>query len=128
MHTITAGSVTQFFLYDVADAIDLGRVRRLIDESAPARLAPKPATPPYVQYVNPPISFDGHVVGMGRIEEFDVRFKAFDYGVVSLALTAAIPRSWDQMLDAAPRWHDDPNVAAEAERLGALREIERAGG
>jgi hypothetical protein len=116
MHTITAGSVTQFFLYDVADAIDLAGVRRSIDESAPARLTPKPATPPYVQYQNPPISIDGDVVGMSRIEEFDVRFKAFDYGVVSLALTAAVPRTWERLLEEAPRWHDDPSIAAAAER------------
>jgi hypothetical protein len=116
MSTLTSGSVTQFFLYDVAEAIDLSAVRRLIGSAAPARIAPKPPTPPYIQYVNPPISIDGHVVGMGRIEEFDVRFKAFDYGVVSLALTAAVPNTWDRLLVEAPRWHDDATVAAAAEQ------------
>jgi hypothetical protein len=116
MPTLTSGSVTQFFLYDVAEAIDLSAVRRLIGGAAPARIVPKAPTPPYLQYMNPPISIDGHVVGMGRIEGFDVRFKAFDYGVVSLALTAGLPNTWDRLLVDALRWHDDPTVAAAAEQ------------
>ena len=73
-------------------------VSRLIGATAPVRMAPKPPTPPYLQYAHPPISIDGQAVGMGDIDGFQVRFKTFDYGVVSVALTRPIPASWDRLL------------------------------
>ena len=87
MSEAISGHITAFFLFDVAEAIDLGRVQRELGAGVAARLAPKPTTPPYVQYRQPPIAIDGHVVAMPDADGFSVRFKAFDYGVISVALT-----------------------------------------
>lgn len=116
MPGIASGWVTAFFLYDVAEAIDLGGVSRLIGTTAPVRMAPKPPSPSYLQYKHPPISFDGQTVGMGDIEGFQVRFKAFDYGVVSVALTRPIPDTWERLMAEGLRWHDDARLASAAER------------
>ena len=117
MPAIASGWVTAFFLYDVAEAIDLAGVSRLIGATAPVRMAPKPPTPPYLQYKHPPISIDGQAVGMGEIGGFHVRFKAFDYGVVSVALTRPVPATWDALLAEGLPWHDDARLAADAERF-----------
>ena len=77
-----SGTVHAFFLYDVAEAIDLAAVQRLVGSTVQTRLAPKPTTPPYVQYQQPPVAIDGHVVGMADNGGFQVRFKVFDYGVM----------------------------------------------
>jgi hypothetical protein len=45
-----SGQITAFFLFDVAEAIDLGGVQRAVGAGVKARPAPKPTTPPYVQY------------------------------------------------------------------------------
>jgi hypothetical protein len=117
MSTIRAGWVTGFFLYDVAEAIDLDGVGRLIGPTTQARMASKPPAPPYVQYTHPPISIDGVAIGMPELGAWQVRFKVFDYGVISIALTQPIPATWTLLLGESLRWHEDPALAAGAERL-----------
>jgi len=89
-----SGHITAFFLFDVAEAIDLARVQRDLGTGVAARLAPKPTTPPYVQYRQPPITFDGSAVAMPETDGFAVRFKVFDYGVFSVALTRHVEGTW----------------------------------
>jgi hypothetical protein len=115
MAAIRAGHVTAYFLYDVAEAIDLQRVRGLIGDVVAARLSPKPATPPYVQYQQPPLAVDGDAVGMREIAGFRVRFKMFDYGVISVALTAAVPDTWEELLTRGLEWQDAPALTVETE-------------
>jgi hypothetical protein len=112
-----SGSATGFFLFDVGEAIDLRAVERLISPSSAARLTPRPATPSYVQYSDPPIAIDGAAVQMPDAHGFRVRFKAFDYGVISVALTRALPAGWDALLHEAFAWTESAPLAEEAERL-----------
>ena len=87
MPPATSGSITAFFLYDVAKAIDLAAVTGLVSATVPVLMAPKPQTPSYVAFKPPPISIEGRTVGVPDVEDFAVRFRLFDYGVVSVALT-----------------------------------------
>ena len=111
------GHVTAFFLFDVSDAIDLQRLRSEIDASVAARLATKPATPTYLQYQQPPLTLDGAVIGAADADGCRVRFKVFDYGVVSVALTQALPDTWDQLMAVGVQWQDNPRLFEQAERL-----------
>ncbi|HEY7187186.1 MAG TPA: hypothetical protein VH436_11600, partial [Vicinamibacterales bacterium] len=86
-----SGQVTAFFLFDVAEAIDLPAVGTLIGPTARVRLTPKTTTPSYVQYQQPPLTIEGHALGLHDACGFTVRFKLFDYGVISVALTRALP-------------------------------------
>jgi hypothetical protein len=113
------GHVTAFFLFDVGDAIDLSRLAAAIDKTVPTRLAPKPPTPTYLQYQQPPLAFDADAIGLDVIEGFRVRLKAFDYGVVSIALTRELPETWDAILTSGLEWQDKPRLASAAERLCA---------
>lgn len=117
MATIRSGHVTAFFMYDVAEAIDLERVRGLIGGTATAHLTPKPTTPSYVQYQQPPVTVDGDSVGMPELDGFRVRFKMFDYGVMSIALNRPIPGAWTELLARGLRWQEDPRLGADAETL-----------
>src|SRR4029450_1857173 len=102
------GPLPPFFLFDVSDAIDLQRLRFEIDASVAARLATKPATPTYLQYQQPPLTLDRAVIGAGDAGGCRVRFKVFDYGVVSVALTQALPDTWDQLMTVGVQWQDNP--------------------
>jgi hypothetical protein len=96
---ITTGQIVAFYLFDVAESIDLAAIAALVGRSAVAsRLAPKPATPAYVQYENPPVSFDGGAVDVPTLDGFQVRFRAYDYGVISLALSSAVSGPWSELL------------------------------
>ena len=118
--------LTAFFLFDVAEAIDLGRVQRELGAGVAAKLAPKPTTPPYVQYRQPPITIEGHAVAMADAEGFDVRFKAFDYGVISVALTRRVSGTWSEWLTLGLSCHESVALPRDAERL-ARRLLDRIG-
>jgi hypothetical protein len=112
-----AGQLTAFFLFDVGEAIDLQLIRAQIDATQAARIATKPPAPTYLQYQQPPLTVDGAVLGVAEVAGCRTRFKAFDYGVVSVALTRDLPQSWPELLQAGLRWQDDAELATAAERL-----------
>ena len=111
-----SGSITVFYLFDVAQAIDLSAVPALVG-GAPvaARLAPKPATPAYVQYAKPPLLLEGSAIQAGTISGLTARFKLFDYGVVSLALWRPFTGGWSELIAAGQPLIDGDPLAHEAE-------------
>ncbi len=119
------GHVTALFLFDIADAIDLDAVRRLV-ATAPAPLSTKPPAPAYLQYAQPPIVIDGATVGAAEAHAFRVRFKTFDYGVISVALTRPLPATWPELLEAGIGLHDSATLLADAEAL-CRQLVERIG-
>lgn len=124
MPAIESGWLTAIFLYDVAEAIDLAAVNSLIGPTTAARVGPRPPAPPYIQYAHPPITVDAPQVDIPALDGWHCRFKIFDYGVASVALTRAIPASWEELVDQALRWQEDQELPAQAERL-CRRLIER---
>jgi hypothetical protein len=113
------GHLTAFFLFDVGDAIDLPRLAAAIGKTVPTRLATKPPTPTYIQYQQAPRAFDADAVGLDLVEGFRARVKAFDYGVVSIALTRPLPETWDAILVSGLEWQDNPRLADATQRMCA---------
>lgn len=111
------GHITAFFLFDVAEAIDLGQVQRQLRAGVASRLAPKPTTPPYVQYRQPPITIDGQTVETPECDGFSVRFKAFDYCVISVALTRRVSGTWSEWIGWGLGCHENTSLPRNAERL-----------
>jgi hypothetical protein len=97
---IRAGSVTALYLFDVAEAIDLDGVRRLVGaEAGAARLDDKMAGPSHrAFYTQPPMVIDGRVFGCAQLDGFRVRVKCYDYGVVSLMLSRAFEGGWPDLV------------------------------
>ena len=62
MPAIVSGTVTKFFIFDVAESFDLAALRALAQSPAPTRVASKTPTPDYVQYRHPPVSIDGRAI------------------------------------------------------------------
>jgi hypothetical protein len=95
---VRAGQIVLFYLFDVSDTIDLPMIGRLIGRTTAAKLLPKQATPAYVQYDRPPLSFDGEVVGIDDVDGFRPRIRLYDYGVVSIALARPFRGSWSELV------------------------------
>ena len=95
---ITSATVTAFYLFDVAEQIDLRRLRTLIRGGETARLTSKSTAPSYLQYQTPPVVADGDMLGVAPIDGFRARVKFFDYGVISLALTRPFAGSWQELV------------------------------
>jgi hypothetical protein len=102
MSVIQSGFITAFYLFDIAEEIDLARVPTCVHTATtPARLVPKPATPAYLQYESPaPLVLDGEAVQATEIDGFRVRIKLFEYGVVSIALSRPFAGPWSDLLAA----------------------------
>ena len=95
---IRGGQIALFYLFDVSDTIDLQVISRLIGGATAAKLLPKQATPPYIQYDKPPLSFDGEIVGLDEVDGFKPRVRLYDYGVVSIALTRPFCGPWSDLV------------------------------
>ena len=116
-----AGQVVAFYLFDIAERTDLDRVPALLGAAGiPARLVPKPTTPPYVQYETPPLSFDGETLGVSDISGFTPRVRLYDYGVASIALVRHFQGSWSDFISLGATLIENPELEAHAERLCRL--------
>ncbi len=111
--TIAKGAFRAFFVYDVADAVDLRRVRTVRGEGfsrAPLQLR-REASSEFIQYPVAPL-----IVRLPDLEEYGatVRVKIFDYGVVSIRLTVPFEGSWDGYAALARRLRRDKHLEASA--------------
>ncbi len=96
---IRSGQLVVFYLFDVGESVDLAALPALIaGPTTAARLTPKPATPVYVQYDKPPVSFGGEAVGAEPIDGFAVRCRVYDYGVLSIALSRPLAGDWADLV------------------------------
>lgn len=118
MSSIQSGLVTAFYLFDIAEEIDLRAVPGLVQVSATAaRLAPKPVTPSYLQYESPqPLLVDGEALQMAELDGFSLRFKLFEYGVVSLALTRRFSGTWSELVALAQMLVGSDGLETQAEQ------------
>src|SRR5712691_8952188 len=102
MSDIRSAQIYAFYLFDVAETVNLSAIPALIGgPTVAAKLAPKSPTPAYVQYEKPPLSFDGDLIGASDMAGFHPRFRFYDYGVVSLALSRAFSGSWSGLVTLA---------------------------
>ena len=110
---IAKGAFRAFFVYDVADAVDLRRVRTVRGEGfsrAPLQLR-REASSEFIQYPVAPL-----IVRLPDVEEYgaSVRVKIFDYGVVSVRLTVPFAGSWGDYAALTRRLRRDPHLEAAA--------------
>ena len=92
------GRVHAFYLFDVAQAIDLKRIRDMFGPTAAtARLLDKAPGPPRVRYLQPPVVVDGEALALSEYDGFSARVKFYDYGVISLMLSRPFTGSWAEL-------------------------------
>jgi len=118
---IGAGTLTALYLFDVAEHIDLARLRPIIGTASEARLTSKAAASAYLRYHTPPLVADGETLGFTAIDGFRARLKFFDYGVISLALTRTFRGSWADLVESSHRYIE--NASLEAQSEAAVRTI-----
>jgi hypothetical protein len=116
--SIQSATVTAFYLFDVAEQIDLPALRSVLGGgAAAAKLAPKSAAPSYLQYASPPVVVDGDALGIADVDGFRVRVKFFDYGVLSLALVRSVGGGWDDLIAASLRYIENDALEQHAEAV-----------
>jgi hypothetical protein len=120
------GTLRALLLFDVAEEIDLVRLRAILGTS-PRKREPSfvHVTPEYVRYENPPVPDRIPDCRTRSGEILSGRVRYFDYGAACIELQLAIEGEWQQLIGMVNRWFE----AGEMEQLAqaALRtHIEKA--
>ncbi len=95
---IAAGAIRAFYLFDVADTIDLAALRTVEGEGvSPKDIPLRPyASTAYLQFPVRPLVAPMPEARFGELN-CGVRAKFFDYGVISLRLSFPISGSWEHV-------------------------------
>ena len=116
MSHIRSAQIYAFYLFDVAETVNLSAIPGLIGgPTVAARLAPKSPTPAYVQYEKPPLSFDGELIGVPHVGGFRARFRVYDYGVISLSLSRPFSGPWSGLVTAGQELIENDELGGLAE-------------
>ena len=104
---ILRGCFRVFLFYDVADAIDLARLRELLGSGAtPAQPAFPRRTPEYIRFEQAPIVEQIEPVVLATGEQLTCSIKYYSYAVAAVQLEAPFECDWDALLHQASRWMD----------------------
>ena len=118
MPAITSATITAIYLFDVAEGIDLTKLRATIGGGAiNARLTTKSAAPSYLQYATPPVVVDGESLDIADVDGFKLRVKFYDYGVLSLALTRPFAGDWPTLLGLSQIYVENVELERRAEKV-----------
>lgn len=113
---ILHGQIFALYLFDVAEAADLPASSAALGTGVRAKFAPKPATPAYVQYHQPPLWFEGAAVDFPSMDGFRVGFKLFDYGIISLRLTRDFSGTWMELAELSSQLIENEGLERQAEQ------------
>lgn len=117
MLEITTGAVRAYYLFDVADTIDLTIVSALGGEGRAASRLPSNAqsSAAYLQFPVPPIVAPLPDADIGGLT-CSMRLKVYDYGVMSLRLTFEAAGTWSDFVALADRVRADERIGEFAEK------------
>ena len=104
------GSLWALVLYDVAEEIQLDKLQALVTaERAAAQPRFKHPAPEYVRFERPPVIEYPEPVSIAG-QQFQLRIRYFDYGVVSIELQLEFEASWDELVCLSNRWVLAPEI------------------
>ncbi len=99
------------FLYDVAESIDLGRLRALLgsrggsaEHSFPRR------TPEYVRFEQAPVMEPGEVVNVREGVKAACPVKYYAFGVIVIQVEVPFETDWKSLVEQSAKWMDEPDV------------------
>ena len=100
-----SGTIRALFLYEVAEAIDIAALRKLLGAD-PAIREPsfRHPAPEYVRYERPSVIEQLGKCRLGSGLSVDARVRYFEYGVASVELMALFHGSWDDLVQFAHSW------------------------
>jgi hypothetical protein len=123
------GSFSVLVLYDVAEQIDLDKLRAILGAEPPRREPSfKHPAPEYVRFERPPVVEELEPVKIATGEQFFCRVKYFAYGVASIELELPFESGWDALVRLSNRFIAAPEIEKCALELirGRLKHVAAA--
>ncbi len=115
---ILRGCFRILLLYDVAEALDLDKLRELLGPRGGTvkRVFPR-GTPEYVRFEHAPIVEPAQAIDLGTGERILCSIKYYAFAVVVVQLETPFECDWESLLRQASRWMDTVNVEPYAREL-----------
>jgi nucleotide-binding universal stress UspA family protein len=115
------------FLYDVAESIDLGKLRTLLGaQGGAAEQAFPRRTPGYVRFEHPPIVEPAEIVSLFPGVDAACPVKYYAFGAIVIQADVPFECDWNSLVEQGARWMDAPDVEPRIRDL-ARRRLERIG-
>lgn len=112
------GSFRILNFFDIAEAIDLEKLRALLGpEAAPRSPGFVHLTPEYAQAQTPPINESVEPINLPTGERLKATIKYYWFGVASVELTTGFECDFDVLCGQSYRWMNAPEVESAAEEL-----------
>jgi hypothetical protein len=112
-------------LYDVAESIDLEKLRGLVGPRAEAVKPVFPrGTPQYVRFERPPIVEPGEPITLGTGEQMNSSIKYYGFASVVVELEAPFACEWSKLPAEGARWMDTTELKPHAREM-VRRHLER---
>jgi hypothetical protein len=119
------GCFRLLFLYDVAEAIDLRRLRELLGpRGGPVKGVFPRRTPEYVRFEEAPIIERSEPLNLGAGQRVACSLKYYSFAVVVVQLDIPFEGEWRTVLAQASRWMDASEIDSHAREIGR-RHVER---
>ena len=110
------------FLYDVAESIDLGKLRALLGErGGPAGRTFTRRTPDYVRFEHPPIIEPGECLAFSAGLNVTCPVKYYAFGAVVIQVEVPFDCDWEELIVQSSRWMDAPGVEPKVRELARRR-------
>src|SRR5271168_3111318 len=115
------GTLRVFHLFDIAEAIDLGRLHEVFG-TRPSRREPafRHPAPEYVRFERPPVMEPLDPCATNDGQAIVPRIRYFEYGVASVELQLSFEGTWEELVRFANRWISSDELEGRAHTL--LRE------
>jgi hypothetical protein len=115
------------FLYDVAEAIDMEKLRDLLGSRCGPAERPFPRrTPEYVGFEHTPIVEPAESVSVGADAKAACTMKYYSFGVVVVQAELPFESDWNSLLSQGSRWMDASDIEENA-RAMARQHLEQVG-
>jgi hypothetical protein len=115
---VLRGSILVLVLYDVAEQVQLDRLRGILGAEPPRREPSfKHPAPDYVRFERPPVVEYPAAVSLVEGEPYRTRIKYFDYGVISVELERDFEADWDELVQLSSRSIAAPEIERCASEL-----------
>ena len=106
------GSFYVLVLYDVAEEIDLARLRAIVGAEQRREPSFKHRAPDYVRFEPAPVVDYAGSVTLSSGDQFEGRIKYFDYGVACLELEYPFEANWEGLTTLSSRLTAAPEIEA----------------
>lgn len=109
------GSFSVLVLYDVAEQIDLEKLRAILGAQPPRREPTfKHPAPEYVRFERPPVVEELEPLKIATGEQLACRMKYFAYGVASIELELPFESGWPELVALSNRFIADAEIEKSA--------------